>query len=158
MPCHSEIPDANRFFNCAACSCLVVICSRCDRGHRYCSHCAPKVRPERLREASRRYQSTRKGKLNHALRQRRYRERQKLKKVTQHSSREVYKRALLRKAQKSVFSSYSNTVNPRNFLTRDHNCAFCRNSSTRFLRLYHLRDRLYPGNGRRLRMNSTSPP
>lgn len=153
MPCHNRVPEANRLFNCAACRALVVICSHCDRGNRYCSGCAPKVRSERYRESSQRYQSTRRGKLMHAERQRRYRERQKLIKVTQQGSRDLYRRALLAKAHKSVFSTDATTRNSREFLSTKHKCRFCGNSSTRFLRNVHLSDPLYPGKTR-LRMTS----
>lgn len=60
--------------NCARCHRLVVICSRCDCGQRYCSvHCAQVQRRRSLREARRRYQLTPLGARNNAARQKRWR-------------------------------------------------------------------------------------
>ena len=66
-----------REYCCARCHRSVVICSRCDRGNRYCSDgCAKAARRESLGRAGRRYQESRRGRFSHAARQRRYRERQ----------------------------------------------------------------------------------
>jgi hypothetical protein len=63
-------------FNCARCHRLVVICTRCDRGQRYCSApCAQVQRKRSVREAGRRYQRTRPGARNNAARQKRWRTR-----------------------------------------------------------------------------------
>jgi hypothetical protein len=60
--------------NCARCQRLVVICSRCDRGQRYCSaSCAQVQRRRSVREAGRRYQRTPLGARNNAARQKRWR-------------------------------------------------------------------------------------
>ena len=76
-----------RLFNCLRCNVPVVICSDCDRGNIYCgSKCSQAARVQNHRTANAAYQSTIKGKLNHAERQRRYRKRQSTKKVTDHSS------------------------------------------------------------------------
>src|SRR3990167_4409455 len=76
-----------RLYNCLLCHQQVKICSHCDRGNVYCSLCAHKARIQALRAAGRRYQNTYQGKLNHAKRQQRYRERQKNKQkiVTHHT-------------------------------------------------------------------------
>jgi hypothetical protein len=61
-------------FNCARCSRLVVICTRCDRGQRYCSGpCSQVQRRRSVREAGRRYQRTPLGARNNAARQKRWR-------------------------------------------------------------------------------------
>lgn len=74
-----------RHYLCARCRTAVLICSHCDRGQRYCaSHCAKLARTQSLQSAGQRYQSSLPGRLSHAARQRRYRERQT--KVTHHSS------------------------------------------------------------------------
>lgn len=73
-----------RLFLCAYCRAQVVICRRCDRGQRYCDGCAKEVRRARMREAGRRYQKTRQGRLAHAERARRHRARHK--KVTHQGS------------------------------------------------------------------------
>jgi hypothetical protein len=67
-----------RLFLCAACWQMVIICSRCDRGQIYCAKgCAREARRRAQLEAGRRYQSSRRGRLNHAERNRRYRARKK---------------------------------------------------------------------------------
>jgi len=69
-----------RLFNCARCRCQVVICSYCDRGNIYCGkRCSETARRQSRREASGRYQKTRRGRLSHAERQRRYRQRRRQK-------------------------------------------------------------------------------
>jgi hypothetical protein len=73
-------------FNCVRCHRLVVICSRCDRGQRYCSaHCARVQRRRSVREAGRRYQRTPLGARNNAARQKRWRVRMATT-VTHHTS------------------------------------------------------------------------
>ena len=75
-----------RVFNCARCRCPVVICSHCDRGNLYCGkRCSETARRQSRREASERYQKTRRGRRAHAERQRRYRQRRR-KKVTHQGS------------------------------------------------------------------------
>ena len=67
-----------RMYSCCRCQAQVIICSRCDRGHRYCADgCAADARSASLRRASKKYQSTRAGRFNNAARQKCYRERQK---------------------------------------------------------------------------------
>lgn len=62
---------------CCRCQAQVMICSRCDRGHRYCTgQCATDARSAALKRASKKYQSTRAGRFNNAARQARYRQRQ----------------------------------------------------------------------------------
>jgi hypothetical protein len=78
------MPDTGRLFNCARCGRQVVICSCCDRGHRYCKGCAPAARQESRCAAGKRYQHSRRGRLAHAQRQRRYRARRQ--KVTHQGS------------------------------------------------------------------------
>ena len=69
--------STGRFFLCACCRIQVVICSRCDRGQIYCAGpCAPRARRDSIRAAGRRYQDSRRGRLKHAERSRRYRARQ----------------------------------------------------------------------------------
>jgi len=75
-----------RLFLCARCRQQVVLCSRCDRGNRYCGPtCAQRARREAQRAAARRYQSSRRGQRTHAARQARYRQRQR-EKVTHQGS------------------------------------------------------------------------
>ena len=74
-----------RLFHCARCHCQVILCRRCDRGHVYCTQgCARQARRDSLQRAGARYRATRRGRLNNALRQRRFRACQQ--KVTHHGS------------------------------------------------------------------------
>jgi hypothetical protein len=70
--------ESNRLATCAAplCGRLFAVCGPCDRGRRYCSlDCSVSARRARQRQATRLYQSTDRGRLAHAARQARYRER-----------------------------------------------------------------------------------
>lgn len=81
---HGE-PASARLFVCAGCRRQVLICSCCDRGQIYCAgNCASHARRLTLLTAGRRYQTSRRGRLAHAMRARRYRARDK--KVTHHGS------------------------------------------------------------------------
>jgi hypothetical protein len=77
-PCAGKLssPEASaRLFNCGRCRVQVRVCSCCDRGQIYCARgCANETRRRSMREAGRRYQQTTRGRLNHAVRQRRYRQ------------------------------------------------------------------------------------
>ena len=62
-----------RLFVCARCRCQVWVCSRCDRGQRYCGQaCSERARRDSVRAAGARYQRSDKGRARHAARQRRY--------------------------------------------------------------------------------------
>ncbi|MDS4055720.1 hypothetical protein, partial [Accumulibacter sp.] len=66
-----------RLFLCHGCRTQVVVCRRCDRGQIYCAAgCAQAARRACVQEAGRRYQKSRRGRLKHAERNRRYRLRQ----------------------------------------------------------------------------------
>ena len=83
-----------RLYHCARCHCQVILCRRCDRGHVYCAKgCAQRARQDALRRAGVRYRATRRGRLNNAERQRRFRARQQ--KVTHHGSALVETPAVL---------------------------------------------------------------
>ena len=74
-----------RRYLCAACRTAVLICSHCDRGHRYCTTtCAEEARRHARRAAGNRYQASLRGRHAHAQRQRRYRAR--VQKVTHQGS------------------------------------------------------------------------
>lgn len=80
-PCRSLAEAAEgpaRLFLCARCQAQVLICSCCDRGQIYCAGgCAREVRHQAQRAAGRSYQASRRGRVNHAARARRWRARQK---------------------------------------------------------------------------------
>jgi len=84
-PCDSE-PAPARLFVCVRCQMQVLICSCCDHGQIYCAGgCAQQARSHAQRAAGRRYQASRRGRLAHAARARRWRARQK--NVTHQGSR-----------------------------------------------------------------------
>lgn len=60
-----------RRYLCAGCRTAVLICSRCDRGQRYCTGCAGEARRRSVRAAGRRYQASLRGRHAHAKRQQR---------------------------------------------------------------------------------------
>ncbi len=78
--------NAARLYSCQRCNVQVTICRHCDHGNRYCMECVPIARQEARSRAAARYQDSHQGRLNHAARQSRYRERQ-MKKVTHKGSR-----------------------------------------------------------------------
>jgi hypothetical protein len=85
--CRSDRGDGApaRLFVCVGCRSQALICSCCDRGQIYCAgDCADRARHHAQRAAGRRYQSSRRGRLAHAVRARRYRARGK--KVTHQGS------------------------------------------------------------------------
>ena len=64
-----------RTYACACCMAEVLVCPGCDRGQRYCGKaCRLQARRATQRIASKKYQDTRAGRINHARRQRRYRD------------------------------------------------------------------------------------
>ena len=66
--------DSFRSFSCDRCRTLVVICSRCDRGNRFCGvKCRDDARAESVRGAAKKYQESEVGRRNHQRRQGRYR-------------------------------------------------------------------------------------
>jgi hypothetical protein len=91
--------DTARLYNCSRCLSLEFICRSCDRGNVYCLECAPVAQKEARARAAKRYQESHQGRLKHAERQRRYREKLK-QKVTHKGSFAVLVRALIRDKQK----------------------------------------------------------
>lgn len=80
------MPTSSRLYFCCRCHAQVIICSRCDRGQRYCpGKCRQDARSESLKRAGKKYQSSRAGRFNNAARQQRFRQRNQ-QKVTHHGS------------------------------------------------------------------------
>ena len=70
------VQETIRRFLCARCRVAAHVCIACDRGQRYCSDgCALAARRRSQRESDQRYQSGERGRLKHAERARRYRQR-----------------------------------------------------------------------------------
>jgi len=123
-----------RLFVCARCRAQVIICRRCDRGQIYCNDgCSQRSRQTNLREAARRYQRSRRGRMAHAQRMRRYRDRRN--KVTHHGSAVSAANALL-PVTPTMSASTSATVPPVS-------CHFCRRACSAFVRLGPLRHRVF---------------
>jgi len=77
--------STGRLYLCQRCRLQVIICRRCDRGQIYCSTaCSKAARREALRASGQRYQQSLTGRLNHAERAHRYRQRKN--KVTHQGS------------------------------------------------------------------------
>lgn len=120
-----------RLFQCALCHIQTMVCSKCDHGQIYCSDiCATFARKISLKAARARYQSTLKGKHNHAACQARYR--MKLislsKKVMDHSSKSPVDYAPIQQPENKA-------KNPEN----DHAktafiCCFCNKPVSAYLR------------------------
>ena len=90
--------QTGRLFLCARCQAQVLVCSQCDRGHRYCANgCANITRRSRQREASNRYQQSRTGRHKHAARMHQWRKRRaaSVKIVTHHGSQDTPADAVL---------------------------------------------------------------
>jgi hypothetical protein len=65
-----------RLYLCARCRVQVILCSRCDRGNRYCGRqCRHQAREQSRRETAQRYQRSWHGRIAHAQRSRRWRQR-----------------------------------------------------------------------------------
>jgi len=126
----ARIHDAARLYNCARCHAQTVVCRCCDRGNIYCRDCALPAHREAQRRASKRYQDSPLGRLNHAARQRRYRERQ-LEKVTHTGFVEP---------RSPVGHSVKQNSPILSTLTRvpDIVCHFCFETCPQFLRLDYL--------------------
>lgn len=74
MSTPSENPFRQRLCNASACRRLFFLCSRCDRGQRYCSDpCRSQTRREQLRAANRRYQQSPEGREGNRDRQQAFR-------------------------------------------------------------------------------------
>ena len=69
------------------CGLVFYICNSCFRGHRYCGKtCRNKARQQQLRLADQHYRRSKEARLDHRDRQREYRERCRLRRVTDHTS------------------------------------------------------------------------
>ena len=69
------------------CGVMFYICSSCYRGQVYCGdECRRRMRRQQMRVANRKHQDSPEGRLDHRDRQRAYRERCSLRRVTDHTS------------------------------------------------------------------------
>ncbi len=126
--------DIARLYNCSRCHSQVTICRQCDRGNVYCGQCAPLARTETRRRAATRYQASFQGRLNHAARQRRYRERLKQKVTHQGSTRSLVHDLLVHKYKKAKQLS----LRPKSTKTKAIYCHTCCMLCSPFLRINFL--------------------
>ena len=71
-----RMDQSARLYLCACCRVQVILCSRCDRGNRYCGRqCRHRAREQARRETAQRYQRSWRGRVAHAQRSRRWRQR-----------------------------------------------------------------------------------
>lgn len=137
VPWGPPMQPTGRFFLCARCRAQVFICRRCDRGQIYCANgCAQAARRASLREAAQRYQHSRRGRLAHAQRARRYRAR--LNKVTHHGSPATAPGALLpADSMRTALAHHRVTAS----VPAATHCHLCGNACSPFVRLGPLRRR-----------------
>ena len=110
-----------RLFLCHGCRTQVVVCRRCDRGQIYCARgCAQAARRASVQEAGHRYQKSRRGRLKHAERSRRYRLRRQ--NVTHQGSMPAAQSDLL--AANSAVGREPTAVGPTD-PSRTARCHFC---------------------------------
>jgi beta-N-acetylglucosaminidase len=120
------IPSSARLFQCLRCRRQVMICQLCDHGQRYCARgCRQHARKDSCKRARIKYQNSRKGRMNNALRQHRFRQRQKEKpkKVTHQTSLSIPVNDLL--IGKPIANNKA-TKRQKRPKRHDHNvCHFC---------------------------------
>jgi uncharacterized protein VirK/YbjX len=117
-----------RLFNCARCQQPVLICTDCDRGNLYCGPiCSGVSRRCSRQESSKRYQNSRRGRLKHAARQKRYQERKTLgaKKMTHQGIQDTMLNDSLVRANE--------TTKP--IVIGKFCCDFCEKSCSTFVRM-----------------------
>jgi hypothetical protein len=144
-PCVGEsapVEAPARLFVCVRCRTQVLICSCCDRGQIYCAGgCAREARYHAQRAAGRRYQTSRRGRLAHAVRARRWRARQK--NVTHQGSPPPPPDDLVPPGSAVTASEPSPSPDARRWTWH---CHWCRCRCSQFVRQGFLRRRRVPRN------------
>ena len=132
------MPATGRQFVRARCRARIIVCRRCDRGQIYCDgDCSLAARQSSLREAGRRYQHSRNGRLAHAERMRRYRTR--LNKVTHQGSAAAAADALLQ----ATPTTSAKATTPGIARRLPAHCHFCQRACSALVRLGPLRTRVF---------------
>ncbi|MCW8848803.1 MAG: hypothetical protein OQJ81_02395 [Melioribacteraceae bacterium] len=113
-----------RTFNCCSCNKQVTICKSCDRGQLYCrSECSSLERKISVAKAGKKYQNSPKGKLAHALRQRRYRQKKIQKEKVTHQGSQVKDFDVLITTKEDRLKNEHNFINSN---TKEYcYCDFC---------------------------------
>ncbi len=117
------ITPSTRLYQCLRCYRQVMVCQSCDHGQRYCARgCRQQARQASCKRAQIKYQTSHKGRISNAQRQRRFRQRQeKTKIVTHQTSLSIPVNDLLIDEKPIVNKSV--IKKPK---TQDHNvCHFC---------------------------------
>ena len=122
--------DSPRKYCCLNCNALVIICRHCDHGNRYCKQCAPIMYLKARRRANSRYQKTYQGRINHAARQKEYRQRLK-RKVTHQGCQAISVSDLLVNKGNCVEVTFEVENKPH---TKDVFCHCCNKICSPFLR------------------------
>ena len=116
-----------RFYLCARCRLQTFVCRACDRGQIYCAaECANAARAQFQREASQRYDRTRRARVLNADRQRRHRLRRRTQdnqNVTDQGSRRVPVRAPSNASLVKSSAEHLLSVVPRPGVIYCHRCA-----------------------------------
>lgn len=124
------MPVSSRLYFCSRCHAQVIICSRCDRGQRYCAgECRHEARSTSTKRATKKYQSSRAGRFKNAERQKRFRQRNQ-QKVTHQGSTPKDLHDLL----KTRLSEIKKTPKPL-FSGSTVHCHYCDAVCDPFLRL-----------------------
>jgi hypothetical protein len=161
-----KVQETIRRFLCAGCRVVAYLCTACDRGQRYCSDgCTRGSRRRSQRESDRRYQSSERGRLKHAERARRYR--QRCRSVTEQSSVVSLEQDVRSTSAASEVSTPSSAEGTATTLAsesstdeiahfRQVNCHFCRRWCDQWIRYAPLRlrrsgPRRESGRGRSIR-------
>jgi hypothetical protein len=126
--------DPARLYNCLRCRAQVTLCRHCDQGHVCCVECAPVARRDAQNRAARHYQASYQSRLNHAARQRRYRERLR-QKVTHKGSSGPRTWVLPVNESKKIDAVPGRSDSPK---SRSLICHLCRNLCSPFLRRNYL--------------------
>ena len=133
-----EEPLRQRFCRGAGCGAVFWICRHCDRGHKYCGErCRRKARRQQHRDANRRNQQSREGRLDHRDRQRAYRKRCRLQRVTDHTSPATYDWGSITVAELSPSENGSESVSgeagPADYPEFEPTCIICGRSRKEIL-------------------------
>jgi len=113
--------DDCRVFICQWCQEVATICRECDHGNQYCSkECAAAGRRASKLCASLKYQGTREGRLRHAARQQRYRNRPE-QKVTRQGSEAISRPGIRERASREVLAAAMETA----LRQEDATCCHC---------------------------------
>lgn len=135
-----SMQTSSRLYHCYRCHAQVIICSKCDRGNRYCTNqCAKKARRTSQARATKKYQQSRAGRFNNAARQQRFRQKKKQKVTHQSSLRIVLNDVLNRQqpARKKVIAPAKHSANMV--------CHQCGEVCSPFLRHDFLRGTVFKG-------------